>query len=176
MMKKLAIVFILFSMFSFIPRIFMPVCACAENTTYEIHDIDYLDINENGIIDQEDIYLIEQSIIYGIYSPFELVDLITAYKVLFDVAIQPTQELYCSNLSKTLQNQNIVRNFITSDYPRTLTIYEDKILISFSLVEGNKNLIFKRDYENYDPEDILINYSTGSISVIIHKDFSATIV
>ena len=175
-MKKLAM--FLVASIMILTGLFQPIAASAADL--ESTNINNLDINENGFVDQEDVFLIENSLIYGIYSPFSVIDLVAAYRILYDVAVKPATEnsnIFCCMLEENDGNHEYIWNVLYSDYPKTIEYSENTITIIVYTTSGKIDYVFNRIFEwSENSEDILIKIYTGSNTVTIFKDFSASIV
>ena len=115
-MKRLAI--FLFSAAMFLTGCLYPVTANAEEIACGYVEVEHLDVNQNGIVDQEDICFIETSIINEQPSPFCVIDLISAYQILFDENISEipvTKRILYQAEDPEVDCRPTIRNFITSD-------------------------------------------------------------
>lgn len=175
-MKKITLALI--SSIIIITGLFLPITASAAD--FKPTNIHNLDINENGVVDQEDVFLIEDALINGIYSPFEVVDWVAAYRILYDVAVKPATEnpnILCCMFEENFGNQEYIWNVLYSDYPKSIEFSENTVTIIISTPSGKINYIFNRVFEwSENEEDILIRLYTGSNTITIFKDFSASII
>ena len=176
-MKKLFIC-ILSAVF-FLAGFFYPLKASCETLSCEYIEIAHLDTNYNGIVDQEDLFNIENALISNDVSTYCVIDLITAYQIFYDQFISEVpviNKIYYLAEDPDSQCRTVISNYVTSDYPKQVYLSDNTVTISFLMWEGKKEFIFNRSFTPYNEEQILVSLHASSYTVVILTNLTAEII
>ena len=175
MVKRVLVVFfvLLFIVFFSVP---VNVTAEEHNKIYD-YEIRFYDLNWNGYLDQEDIYEITQELVSGDKSWFCVLDLIVAYQILYDQnisALPVTDTIFVCELPHNEDNNSLICNWLSSDYPRKVLTSDNTVTFSFLKLDGKTELILLRN-DSYVSANPLAEYHTEGGIIVVNDNYTVTV-